>query len=83
MDPLSFNTAALSHLSDSSMSLPQLISTSNTVKARLLHYFPPSPDTPVTQETDPVDNWCGWHKDHSLLTGLCSVNNPSESLFAL
>ncbi|KAJ7356943.1 Clavaminate synthase-like protein [Mycena albidolilacea] len=64
---------ALSHLNDSSMSLPQLISTSNTVKARLLHYFPPSPDTPVTQETDPVDNWCGWHKDHSLLTGLCSA----------
>jgi len=64
---------ALSHLNDSSMSLPQLISTSNTVKARLLHYFPPSPNAAVTEENDPVDNWCGWHKDHSLLTGLCSA----------
>ncbi|KAF7340016.1 RIC1 domain-containing protein [Mycena venus] len=64
---------ALSHLNDSSMSLPQLIGTSNTVKARLLHYFPPSSDAAVTEENDPVDNWCGWHKDHSLLTGLCSA----------
>ncbi|KAJ7042654.1 Clavaminate synthase-like protein [Mycena alexandri] len=64
---------ALSHLNDSSMSLPQLISTSNTVKARLLHYFPPSPDAAVTGENDAVDDWCGWHRDHSILTGLCSA----------
>ncbi|KAJ6574686.1 Clavaminate synthase-like protein [Mycena capillaripes] len=64
---------ALTHLHDSSLSLPELISTSNTVKARLLHYFPPSPDSAVTQENDPVDNWCGWHRDHSILTGLCSA----------
>ncbi|KAJ7785888.1 Clavaminate synthase-like protein [Mycena metata] len=64
---------ALSHLNDSSMSLPQLISTSKTVKARLLHYFPPSPDAPATEENDPVDDWCGWHRDHSILTGLCSA----------
>ncbi|KAJ7169475.1 Clavaminate synthase-like protein [Mycena filopes] len=57
---------ALSHLNDSSMSLPQLIEKSNTVKARLLHYFPPSPKRRF-------DDWCGWHKDHSLLTGLCSA----------
>lgn len=71
-------TTALSHLNDSSLSLPELINTSNTVKARLLHYFPPSADAPVTQENDPVDNWCGWHRDHSILTGLCSVKYQLE-----
>ncbi|KAJ7124732.1 Clavaminate synthase-like protein [Mycena crocata] len=64
---------ALSHLSDASVSLPELISTSKTVKARLLHYFPPSSDSAPPEEGDAVDDWCGWHKDHSILTGLCSA----------
>ncbi|RDB28359.1 hypothetical protein Hypma_015164 [Hypsizygus marmoreus] len=63
---------ALSHLSDSSMSLPKLISTSQTTKARLLHYFPPAPGTALPSD-EPVDSWCGFHLDHSLLTGLCSA----------
>jgi hypothetical protein len=25
-------------------------------------------------EHEPMDNWCGFHLDHSLLTGLCSVS---------
>ncbi|KAG6814046.1 hypothetical protein H0H92_003896 [Tricholoma furcatifolium] len=63
---------ALAHLSDTSMSLPKLISTSQTTKARLLHYFPAAPGaTPADDE--PVDSWCGFHLDHSLLTGLCSA----------
>ncbi|KAK7064573.1 RIC1 domain-containing protein [Favolaschia claudopus] len=62
-----------SHLQDTSVSLPDLIGTSKTSKARLLHYFPPSADTPPTKESDPVDNWCGRHRDHSVLTGLCSA----------
>ena len=65
---------ASSYLSDSSLSLSNLIGTSQTVKARLLHYFPPSPDAPLPSENEPIDSWCGFHLDHSLLTGLCSVN---------
>ncbi|KAF8922216.1 Clavaminate synthase-like protein [Mucidula mucida] len=65
---------ALSQFSDTTLSLPELISTSQTTKARLLHYFPPSPDTPhQVDEDEPVDSWCGFHLDHSLLTGLCSA----------
>ncbi|EIW86458.1 Clavaminate synthase-like protein [Coniophora puteana RWD-64-598 SS2] len=58
------------NLSDKSISLPQLISTSQTTKARLLHYFPPTSDV---RDDGPVDSWCGFHLDHSLLTGLCSA----------
>jgi len=61
------------HLSDSSLSLPELISTSQTTKARLLHYFPPSEDNTLPSDDEPVDSWCGFHLDHSLLTGLCSA----------
>ncbi|KAL1661915.1 hypothetical protein GGF50DRAFT_129108 [Schizophyllum commune] len=63
---------ALSHLNNSDMSLPKLISTSQTTKARLLHYFPPSPDA-VPAEDEAIDSYCGMHLDHSLLTGLCSA----------
>jgi len=64
---------ALSRLSDSSLSLPKLIGTSRINKARLLHYFPPSPDSIPVSDDEPVDSWCGFHLDHSLLTGLCSA----------
>ncbi|KAJ6626840.1 Clavaminate synthase-like protein [Mycena sp. CBHHK59/15] len=72
---------ALSHLNDASLSLPQLIGTSKTVKARLLHYFPPSPDSVLPADDEPVDSWCGFHLDHSILTGLCSVNYISMAMF--
>ncbi|KAJ7462789.1 Clavaminate synthase-like protein, partial [Mycena galericulata] len=64
---------ALSHLNDASISLPQLIKESSTVKARLLHYFPASRDSVPSGENEAVDDWCGWHRDHSILTGLCSA----------
>lgn len=64
---------AAKHLSDHSLSLAQLISR-QTTKARLLHYFPPSPENPLPSEDEPIDSWCGFHLDHSLLTGLCSVS---------
>jgi len=67
---------ASEHLSDASMSLPKLISTSQTTKARLLHYFPPTPGVALPADDEPVDSWCGFHLDHSLLTGLCSVGTP-------
>ncbi|KAL4069426.1 Clavaminate synthase-like protein [Scleroderma citrinum] len=61
------------HSRGSSFSLVELISRSQTTKARLLHYFPPSSgDTKIT-ENEPIDNWCGFHLDNSLLTGLCSA----------
>ncbi|KAI0670203.1 Clavaminate synthase-like protein [Trametes maxima] len=64
---------ASSYLTDSSLSLADLIGTSQTVKARLLHYFPPSPENPLPAEDEAIDSWCGFHLDHSLLTGLCSA----------
>ncbi|KAJ2919330.1 hypothetical protein MD484_g1104, partial [Candolleomyces efflorescens] len=67
---------ALARFSDSNLSLPDLIATSQTTKARLLHYFPPAQagaDAELDSEDQPVDSWCGFHLDHSLLTGLCSA----------
>ncbi|KAF7968190.1 hypothetical protein HWV62_31660 [Athelia sp. TMB] len=61
------------HVQDSSLSLPDLISCSQTTKARLLHYFPPSEGNVLPADDEPVDSWCGFHLDHSLLTGLCSA----------
>ncbi len=69
---------ASSYLTDSSLSLADLIGNSQTVKARLLHYFPPSPENPLPSEDEAVDSWCGFHLDHSLLTGLCSVSAAVE-----
>ncbi|EIN13396.1 Clavaminate synthase-like protein [Punctularia strigosozonata HHB-11173 SS5] len=72
-----------SYLTDASISLPQLISMSQTTKARLLHYFPPSAENPLPSEDEPIDSWCGFHLDHSLLTGLCSAmylrHEPGQS----
>ncbi|KAL2211208.1 Clavaminate synthase-like protein [Sarocladium strictum] len=51
--------------------LEHVVSTSNTTKARLLHYFP--------QEAEPAqggsddDDWCATHLDHGCLTGLTSA----------
>ncbi|KAG8680010.1 hypothetical protein FRC09_018544 [Ceratobasidium sp. 395] len=61
------------HLSDLSVSLEDLIRKGHTSKARLLHYFPPTPDNPLPAEDEPIDSWCGFHLDHSMLTGLCSA----------
>ncbi|EGC35755.1 hypothetical protein DICPUDRAFT_151846 [Dictyostelium purpureum] len=47
--------------------LKNIIKESLTCKARLLYYFPINEDD--TQRTR--DSWCGWHNDHSSLTGLC------------
>lgn len=57
-------------LKDATVSLPDMISKSQTTKGRLLHYFPPPPDAP---KSEALDSWCGMHLDHSVLTGLCSA----------
>jgi len=59
---------ASSYFVDATLSLSELITNSQTTKARLLYYFPPSEASLAVQEA--VD-WCGFHLDHSLLTGLC------------
>jgi len=70
---------AIKQLSNSTVShLAALISTSQTTKARLLHYFPPT-DSSVQSEDEPIDSWCGFHLDHSLLTGLCSAMYLQET----
>ncbi|KAI6045079.1 Clavaminate synthase-like protein [Pisolithus marmoratus] len=61
------------HLSDTSFSLAELIGRSQTTKARLLHYFPPGPGDGKGGEDEPIDSWCGFHLDNSLLTGLCAA----------
>lgn len=61
---------ASQHLSDRSTTLESLISTSQTTKARLLHYFPP--EKPASADASD-DSWCGTHLDNSMLTGLCSA----------
>ncbi|EFA82854.1 hypothetical protein PPL_04549 [Heterostelium album PN500] len=47
--------------------LKRIIDESLTCKARLLYYFPINED----QTERSRDSWCGWHNDHSSLTGLC------------
>ncbi|KAK6227553.1 hypothetical protein QIS74_01108 [Colletotrichum tabaci] len=46
-----------------------VVSTSNTTKARLLHYYPQSQEDATGNE----DDWCGVHLDHSVLTALTSA----------
>jgi hypothetical protein len=56
------------------MPLPVLLLQSQTMKAHLLHYVAPSSDSPsVADDNDTIDSWCSFHKDHSMLTGLCSA----------
>lgn len=71
---------ASQHPSDRSTTLESLISTSQTTKARLLHYFPP--EKPASADVSD-DSWCGTHLDNSMLTGLCSAlylkkDNPND-----
>ncbi len=57
--------------------LARMLSSNKACKARLLHYFPINErKTETTTEDageasgDPFSDWCGWHNDHSSLTGL-------------
>ncbi|KAI9599119.1 hypothetical protein BDF19DRAFT_382109, partial [Syncephalis fuscata] len=55
---------------------------SDTTKARLLHYFPPAvPAASESGEATGTDeaSWCGWHLDHSLLTGLTRAMYVDET----
>lgn len=55
--------------------LEHVVSTSNTTKARLLHYYPQKEDPNNGDE----DDWCATHLDHGCLTGLTSAMFINES----
>lgn len=62
--------------SDSTATIAELITSSRCHKARLLHYFPSAGSTAGvatdgSSQQVVVDDACGIHLDHSLLTGLC------------
>lgn len=58
--------------------LHNILKSSKTHKARLLHYFPQTPATDAKPEEAKTEEekeaeiatWCGWHNDHGSLTGL-------------
>ncbi|KAH6681123.1 hypothetical protein F5X68DRAFT_269885 [Plectosphaerella plurivora] len=54
--------------------LEHVVSSSNTTKARLLHYFPQTQSAIAdTNGIDADDDWCATHLDHGCLTGLTSA----------
>ncbi|KAK0624638.1 hypothetical protein B0T17DRAFT_247784 [Bombardia bombarda] len=70
--------------------LEQVVSTSTTTKARLLHYFPEDPATAAPAPTkaseiangtdsQDEDDWCATHLDHGCLTGLTSAMFVDEA----
>ncbi|KAK7425735.1 hypothetical protein QQZ08_007834 [Neonectria magnoliae] len=58
--------------------LEHVVSTSNTTKARLLHYYPQDVDPAAGVDAD-EDDWCATHLDHGCLTGLTSAMFIDES----
>ncbi|KAL2876715.1 hypothetical protein SGCOL_008081 [Colletotrichum sp. CLE4] len=52
--------------------LEHVVSTSNTTKARLLHYYPQTKEA-LAKIGAADDDWCSRHKDHGCLTGLTSA----------
>ncbi len=69
--------------------LEHVVRTSVSTKARLLHYFPPSPsttppdantsDSPPSTTQPADDDWCATHLDHGCLTGLTSAMFVDET----
>ncbi|KAJ8323973.1 hypothetical protein BDV3_002114 [Batrachochytrium dendrobatidis] len=58
----------------------EAIDKSDTIKARLLHYFPiDAKSAAPTPDGGNLDSWCGLHIDHSMLTGLTSAMYFDES----
>lgn len=54
--------------------LEHVVQTSNTTKARLLHYYPQGSDSESKKEEGgDEDDWCATHLDHGCLTGLTSA----------
>lgn len=69
---------ASSQAGPSRRGVESLLANSKTHKARLLHYFPEDPTVHAVSDGSgdgqlANDALCGTHKDHSLITGLCSA----------
>ncbi|KAI9892074.1 MAG: hypothetical protein M1814_001780 [Vezdaea aestivalis] len=58
--------------------LEEVVRTSRTTKARLLHYFPRKYDE---AQSEGEDDWCGTHVDHGCLTGLTSAMFVNEEQY--
>lgn len=54
--------------------LHELVAGSPCHKARLLHYYPCRKDSLASE-----DDWCGWHADHCIITGLTGAMFFDES----
>lgn len=50
--------------------LSDMVKSTRSLKARLLHYFPKADSS---HEDEIQDSWCGWHLDHSCLTVLTAA----------
>lgn len=59
--------------------LERVVTSSVATKARLLHYFPSDPSSPV-EDGDEDDDWCATHLDHGCLTGLTSAMFLDEAV---
>eukprot|EP00249_Psilotum_nudum_P004667 c18173_g1_i1 orf=214-1281(+) len=57
---------SLSNSKHQPQSLEMMLRSSLCHKGRLLHYFAPD----VSEESERISSWCGWHTDHGSLTGL-------------
>ncbi|KAK7743336.1 hypothetical protein SLS62_010659 [Diatrype stigma] len=58
--------------------LERVVRTSQTTKARLLHYYPMTAEAMEAEDNNDSDDadddsWCAVHKDHGCLTGLTSA----------
>lgn len=62
--------------------LEEIVRSSVSTKARLLHYFPPPASTSpaAPSEEKPDDDWCATHTDLGALTGLTSQMFVDETL---
>lgn len=63
--------------------LERVVTTTRTTKARLLHYFAPSPQNSQSNGSPTQDDdLCGTHLDHGYLTGLTSAFYVDEAAHA-
>ncbi|KAI8869298.1 Clavaminate synthase-like protein [Ramicandelaber brevisporus] len=67
--------------------LEDVVKGSVASKARLLHYFPLDKNLATEQagqeNANDIASWCGWHLDHSCITGLTSAMFADETTAAV